>query len=75
MFTTEESKVAVAILASFGLLLVTLILDMYDAVGMAIALVAIILFVFFAMAILKKPKEPRDERSERCSIFLPGGWA
>jgi amino acid transporter len=69
MFKTGESKVAVAILASFGLLLVTLVQDMYNVVGMAIALVAVILFVFFALAILRKPKEPRDERSERFSFL------
>lgn len=69
MFKIEETKVAVAILASFGLLLVSLVLDMYNVVGMAIALVAVIIFVFFALAILKKPKELRDERSERFSFL------
>ena len=69
MFKTEESKVAVAILASFGLLLVSLVLDMFNVLGMAIVLVSVILFVFFARAILKKPKELRDERSERFSFL------
>jgi hypothetical protein len=69
MLKIEETKVAVAIAASFGLLVVWLVLDMFNVFGLAIALVGIILILLFARLILKKPKDLRDERSERCSLL------
>lgn len=54
MFKTEETRVAAAIAASFGLLCVWLVLDMFNVLGMAIALVAIALFMLFTRFILKK---------------------
>jgi uncharacterized membrane protein len=69
MLKTEETKVAAAIAASFGLLTVWLVLDMFNVLGLAIALTGIVLLLLFARMILKKPKDARDERSERCSFL------
>jgi 4-hydroxybenzoate polyprenyltransferase len=66
---TEESKVAMAIVLSYGLLLATMVLIEYAVAEATIILVALVLFVFFAYQMMKKPKEPRDERSERCSFL------
>ncbi len=69
MLKVEETKVAAAIAASFGLLVVWLVLDMFNVLGLAIALIGVVLFLLFARMILKKPKDIRDERSERCSFL------
>lgn len=68
MLKTEESKVAMAVLISFGLLLVTLVLMTWAMAEAAIVVIAFVLFAFFAVNIMKKPREKRDERSEMCSF-------
>jgi uncharacterized membrane protein len=69
MLKTEESKVAMAVLISFGLLLVTLVQTMWAMAEAVIVMIAVVLFAVFAVNIMKKPREKRDERSERCSFM------
>lgn len=69
MFKTEESKVAIAILLTFAVLLVTGVYPQY-VLWMTIAVVALlILLTIYTLVARKKSGEPQDERSAKCSLM------
>lgn len=68
MFKTEESRIAVAILATFALLLVTGIYPQYVLWATIALTVLIIGLMAYAMLTKKPAGEVQDERSAKCSL-------
>ncbi len=68
MFKTEESRIAIVILATFALLLVTGIFPQY-VLWMTAGLLALIAgLAVYAYLTKKQSAEVQDERSARCSL-------
>ncbi len=68
MFKTEESRIAIVILATFALLLVTGIYPQY-VLWATIALIILIVGLMAYAWLSKKPvREVQDERSAKCSL-------
>jgi cobalamin synthase len=69
MFKTEESKIALVILLTFAVLLVTGVYPQY-VMWMTIAVIALlIVLAIFAVLSKKRYGEPQDERSAKCSLM------
>ncbi|BAI62803.1 hypothetical protein MCP_2731 [Methanocella paludicola SANAE] len=68
MIKTEESRIAVVILATFALLLVTGIFPQY-VLWMTVGLIGLIVgLAIYAYLTKRKSTEVQDERSARCSL-------
>ncbi|WP_424357687.1 hypothetical protein [Methanocella sp. MCL-LM] len=69
MFKTEESKIAIVILLTFAVLLVTGVYPEY-VLWLTVAVIALlILLAIYALVTKKSKGEPQDERSARCSLL------
>ena len=69
MFETEESKIAVAILLTFAILLVTGVYPQY-VLWITIAIVALlVVLTIYSVLVKKRSGEPQDERSAKCSLL------
>lgn len=69
MFRTEESKMAIVILLTFAVLLVTGVYPQY-VLWMTVAVVALLIVLATYTALSKKSYgEPQDERSAKCSLL------
>lgn len=68
MFKTEESRIAVVILATFALLLITGVFPQY-VLWTTIAFIIVLLgFTAYGFLAKKKPGVTQDERSAQCSL-------
>ncbi len=68
MFKTEESRIAIIILFTFALLLITGVYPQYVLILTAVLVTAGIVLGIYMWLTGKKEGEKQDERSERCSL-------
>ncbi len=68
MLKTEESRIAIVILLTFALLLVTGVYPQYVLILTAVMVAGSIILGTYLWLTGKKEGEVQDERSERCSL-------
>ncbi len=69
MLKTEESRVAIVILFTFALLLISGVYPQYVLVTTAVMVAAGVVLGIYMWLTGKKEGERQDERSERCSLL------
>lgn len=69
MFKTEESKIAIVILLTFAVLLVTGVYPQYVLWLTAAVVALMIILAIYGLVVKKKQGEPQDERSAKCSLM------